>query len=140
MTATKLTEKEMNELKSEVLRERIDYLCEELGDPGRYYPALRSKGVLTLDDCERVKSKVTSREKVSESVNPSGNRRSSCVAFGFWRTRLVGASGGHVWNASLCVCVCVRVSLFTAAVSPTPAYNTPVAVVGGGWRGDGEEW
>ena len=66
MTVTNLTQKEMNELKSEVLQERMDYLCNQLGDPRRYFPALRSKGVLTYDDCERVKSKVTSTEKVRE--------------------------------------------------------------------------
>ena len=62
--AAKLTDKEMNELKAQVLIDRIDYLSGELGDPGRYYPALRAKRVLSQEDCERVKAKVTSREKV----------------------------------------------------------------------------
>lgn len=62
--ATKLTDKEMNELKQQVLISRLDYLSGELGDPGRYYPALRAKGVLSHEDCEKIKAKVTSREKV----------------------------------------------------------------------------
>lgn len=62
--ATKLTDKELNELKQQVLIDRLDYLSAELGDPGRYYPALRAKGVLSHEDCERIKAKVTSREKV----------------------------------------------------------------------------
>ena len=64
MSAVKLTDKEMNDLKSQVLIERIEYLCEELGDPARYHAALRAKGVLSQEDIERVKAKVTGREKV----------------------------------------------------------------------------
>ena len=68
MTASKLTDKEMNDLKSQVLIDRLDYLCEELGDPARYHAALRSKGVISSDDIERVKAKVTARDKVSHDA------------------------------------------------------------------------
>ena len=64
--AAKSQDKEMNELKKKVLIDRVDYLSGELGDPGRYLPALRAKGVLSLEDCEKIKAKVTSREKVTK--------------------------------------------------------------------------
>ena len=62
--AAKLPDKDMNELKKQVLIDRVDYLSGEIGDPGRYFPALRAKGVLSPEDCEKIKAKVTSREKV----------------------------------------------------------------------------
>ena len=61
-----LPDKEMNDLKGDVLISRVDYLSAELGDPGRYFPALRAKGVLLPEDCEKIKAKVTSNEKVSQ--------------------------------------------------------------------------
>ena len=63
--AAKLPDKDMNELKNQVLIDRVDYLSGEIGDPGRYFPALRAKGVLSPEDCEKIKAKVTSREKVN---------------------------------------------------------------------------
>ena len=62
--AAKLPDKDMNELKGKVLISRVDYLSAELGDPSRYFPALRAKGVLHPEDCEKIKAKVTSSEKV----------------------------------------------------------------------------
>lgn len=62
--ATKLSEAEMNELKEKVLIGRMDYLSGELGDPGRYFPFLRAKGVLSPDDCEKIRGKVANSEKV----------------------------------------------------------------------------
>lgn len=64
--ASKLPDKDMNDLKGKVLISRMDYLSAELGDPGRYFPALRAKGVLSPEDCERIKAKVTSSEKVTQ--------------------------------------------------------------------------
>ena len=60
-----LAEKEMNELKGNVLISRVEYLSAELGEPGRYFPALRAKGVLFPEDCEKIRAKVTSSEKVT---------------------------------------------------------------------------
>ena len=65
--ASKLGDSDMNELKGKVLIGRVDYLSDELGDPARYFPALRAKGVLFPEDCERIKAKVTAREKVRNS-------------------------------------------------------------------------
>ena len=62
--ATRLADAEMNELKGMVLIGRVDYLSAELGDPARYFPALRAKGVLFPEDCEKIKAKVTASEKV----------------------------------------------------------------------------
>lgn len=112
MTVTNLTQKEMNELKSEVLQERMDYLCNQLGDPRRYFPALRSKGVLTYDDCERVKSKVTSTEKVREC----GPRRnwSSCTMYALVRKngtlRLVDEPLRHTPHTNCSPSHCIRLT------------------------------
>ena len=64
--ATKSGQGDMNELKAKVLIGRIGYLSSELGDPARYFPALRAKGVLFTEDCEKIKAKVTASEKVRE--------------------------------------------------------------------------
>lgn len=64
-------------LKESVLIERLDYLCEELGDPGRYFPDLRSKSVLNMTDTQLIKSKATDREKTEEFITLISKRRSS---------------------------------------------------------------
>jgi hypothetical protein len=74
--ATKLPDKEMNELKGKVLIGRVDYLSDELGDPARYFPALRAKGVLFPEDCDRIKAKVTASEKVYEMIELIHTRHS----------------------------------------------------------------
>lgn len=51
-------------MKKQVLVNRLEYLSDELGDPGRYFPALRAKGILSPEDCEKIKAKVTNRERV----------------------------------------------------------------------------
>ena len=65
--AAKLADSDMNELKGNVLIERMEYLSSELGDPARYFPALRAKGVLFPEDCEKIKAKVTASEKVRQN-------------------------------------------------------------------------
>lgn len=55
-------------LKDEVLESQVEFLCEELGDPGRYFPQLRSKGILNATDCQVIRSKVTFKEKIEELV------------------------------------------------------------------------
>jgi hypothetical protein len=74
--ATKLADKDMNELKGNVLIGRVDYLSAELGDPARYFPALRAKGVLFPEDCEKIKAKVTASEKVYEMIELIHSRHS----------------------------------------------------------------
>lgn len=39
----KLNERELKILKTEVFLEQLGYLSDELGDPGRYFPFLKSK-------------------------------------------------------------------------------------------------
>jgi hypothetical protein len=74
--ATKLADTDMNELKGNVLIGRVDYLSAELGDPSRYFPALRAKGVLFPEDCEKIKAKVTASEKVYEMIELIHTRHS----------------------------------------------------------------
>jgi len=59
---------QVNELKDSVLQSHTEFLLEELGDPGRYLPHLRSKGVLTLTDCQIIRSKETFRGKIESLV------------------------------------------------------------------------
>lgn len=70
---TKMTEKQSSDekvrsLKLQVLNEHRDFLCRELGDPARYLPYLRSKGVLDDNSADRIKSKATTSDKVAELV------------------------------------------------------------------------
>lgn len=74
---TSLTAEQLNRLKESVLLEKIGYLCEELGDPGRYFPDLRSKNVLNTVDTQLIKTKSTDREKTEEFVTLISKRRSS---------------------------------------------------------------
>ena len=60
-----------------MLLEKIGYLCEELGDPGRYFPELRNKNVLATVDTQLIKSKPTDREKIEEFVTLISTRQSS---------------------------------------------------------------
>ena len=64
--AAKLSDDELRKIKRKVLAEQRDYLTVELGDPSRYLPFLRSRGVLEQSDCERIRAPVTSQDKVEE--------------------------------------------------------------------------
>ena len=66
-----------NEMKSQVLTGQMNYLCEELGDPGRYFPYLRSKGVLDNEDCQRIRSEITSQAKTESFVETISRGRQS---------------------------------------------------------------
>ena len=70
-------ELDLRELKSEVFYDQIGYLSGELGDPERYFPSLKAEGVLDETDCEIIRSKVTSREKVDAFVETVYKRESS---------------------------------------------------------------
>ena len=71
-----LSTSQTKKLKHEVWDEQIAYLTEELGDPSRYFPYLMSKGVLSGDDCARVKAEVTNSEKVRKLVEIVKKRES----------------------------------------------------------------
>ena len=64
------------ELEDQVLVEQTDFLCEELGDPGRYLPDLRSRGILDYHDYQSIYGKVTNKEKVVELLSLVKGRRS----------------------------------------------------------------
>ena len=59
----------MKELKKQVLEDQVHDLSENLGDPKRYFPALRAKGVLNRDDCEIILHEVTKRAKAAKMVD-----------------------------------------------------------------------
>ena len=73
----------VNQLKESVLLEKMDYLCEELGNPGRYFPELRTKNVLNTTDTQFIKTKPTDREKLEEFITMISKRRSSHGQHGF---------------------------------------------------------
>ena len=72
-----LSSEQLKELKRSVLLDKLAYLCEELGDPGRYFPELRSKHVLDVTDTDVIKSKLTEREKTTEFVTIVSKRSAS---------------------------------------------------------------
>ena len=72
-----MDDEDVKALKAEVFYNQIGYLSEELGDPERYYPSLKARGILDETDCETIRSKVTSREKVDTFVEIVHKRESS---------------------------------------------------------------
>jgi hypothetical protein len=59
----------MAELKQQVLMDKIMELSDNLGDPKRYFPSLRSAGLLDQSDCETIVHEVTTRDKVSKFLD-----------------------------------------------------------------------
>ena len=57
------------ELKRNVLQGEMVNLVGDLGDPDRYLIYLRAKKILNLDDCERIRAKVTTRDRVELFVD-----------------------------------------------------------------------
>lgn len=70
-----LSEEQVYRLKESVLVEKMSWLCDELGDPGRYFPELRSKRVLSVTDTQLIKSKPTDQDKIMEFVTLISKRR-----------------------------------------------------------------
>ncbi len=68
MSGAKLTGEELQRVKQDVLREQESYLCEEIGDPGRYFASLRSKGILSQGDCDVIRKQHTPDQMVGEFV------------------------------------------------------------------------
>ena len=77
MSSQTLSSEQLKELKKSVLLDKLAYLCEELGDPGRYFPELRSKHVLDVTDTDVIKSKPTELEKTTEFVTIISKRSAS---------------------------------------------------------------
>ncbi len=57
------------QLKKDVLQEQMVNLVGDLGDPNPYLIDLRSKRILVLGDCERIRAKVTTRDRVELFVD-----------------------------------------------------------------------
>ena len=57
------TEEDDSELKKKVLKSQLPYLIQNLGDPSRYIPYMIANDVLDQSDKERIRAKVTSKEK-----------------------------------------------------------------------------
>ena len=75
MSTATLSEDQIRKLKEAVLIEKIAYLCDDVGDPGRYFPELRSKSILGTMDTDSIRSKTSDREKMEEFVNLISKRR-----------------------------------------------------------------
>ena len=71
------TKARSNLLKRSVLEDQMGFLCEELGDPGRYFPYLRSKRMLDSSDCQTIRSQATFREQVQQLIGILKGRESS---------------------------------------------------------------
>lgn len=71
------TKQKIKLLKKIVLEDQMGFLCEELGDPGRYFPYLRSKRMLDSMDCQSIRSQVTFKEQVQQLIGVLKGRQSS---------------------------------------------------------------
>jgi hypothetical protein len=67
----------LDQVKQSVLEDQIGYLCEELGDPGRYFPHLRAKRLLDASDCQSIRAQVTFKDQVQLLIGLLKTRRSS---------------------------------------------------------------
>lgn len=64
-------------LKKSVLEDQMGFLCEELGDPGRYFPYLRSKRMLDSTDCQSIRSQVAFKDQIQELIGLLKSRETS---------------------------------------------------------------
>lgn len=71
-----VSEQTLVTLKKQVLEDQMGFLCEELGDPGRYFPHLRSQHILEAGDCQVIRSKVTFKDKTQELIDMVKDRQS----------------------------------------------------------------
>lgn len=62
--AIELSESQTKALKKQVLQDYESKLAEGLGNPERYFPKLRSAGLLDKYDCEKIRHEVTGKDKV----------------------------------------------------------------------------
>ena len=73
--ADQITERELERLKTEVLKENIEEISTQLGDPGRYFASFKAKDILDHSDCEQVKAQVTSIEKANAFIEVIKGRK-----------------------------------------------------------------
>lgn len=64
-----LTDAKVRELKKQAILDQVELLSNDLGNPERYFPQLRSAGLLDRFDCETIRHQVTGREKVVKFVD-----------------------------------------------------------------------
>ena len=69
------TEVELDALKIAVLEETLDDVCDQLGDPGRYFASFKAKDLLSQADCEEIKSERTSIERARMLIEKVLKRR-----------------------------------------------------------------
>ena len=72
---TIISEEQLSRLKLEVLKEKIGEVSQQLGDPGRYFPTFKGKGMLDASDCELIKAHPTSVERASSLLETVINRQ-----------------------------------------------------------------
>ena len=75
-------ESKVNAIKLKVLKEQQDYLCKYLGNPSRYHPFLKARGIIDTSGVQKVDAKVTDSEKVDQLIeemlkNKEGRRHES---------------------------------------------------------------
>ena len=122
----RLTSSEVKKLKKDVLQDHVATLSNDMGSPERYFPQFRSARLLDRFDCEKIRHKVTTQDKVQEFVDiiSEGRERDgetpfdmlvdilnkegvhSSVARGLQKA-LAKAKEEEKQKKGLCVCVCV---------------------------------
>lgn len=70
-----ITETDLATLKNDVLKEKIDEIAIQLGDPGRYFASFRVKELLNFTDCEIIMSQVTSMDKAKVFIDTISTRK-----------------------------------------------------------------
>lgn len=74
---------ELEKMKKNVLEDQMGFLCEELGDPGRYFPFFRSKKMLDSSDCQHIRSLSTFKDQIQELIERLKSRESNKGEGGF---------------------------------------------------------
>ena len=74
---------ELEKMKKNLLEDQMGFLCEELGDPGRYFPFFRSKKMLDSSDCQHIRSLSTFKDQIQELIERLKSRESNKGEGGF---------------------------------------------------------
>lgn len=69
MEEPRLGQSRVKALKKRVLQDQVDALTMDMGSPERYFPQLRSAGLLDKFDCEKIRHEVTGQDKVQKFVD-----------------------------------------------------------------------
>lgn len=70
-----ITETDLAALKNDVLKENVDEIAAQLGDPGRYFASFKAKEILDRTDCETIKAQVTSVDKANVFIDTISGRK-----------------------------------------------------------------